>query len=241
MDREYALGYKSLYQNHFWWRAREKFIIEILKSIVPSGGFGKILDIGCGEGLSFGFLSRFGEPEGIESDPLLTENDDNGYKIFKAQFDDDFLPQKKYGCILMLDSLEHMPNPERALCHARELLTDNGFLIITVPAMMNLWTSHDDINHHYIRYSKRTLKAILTKASYDIVSMRYFFQWMAPLKFIQRAKERVIHSENKPAHIPMKPINLSAYALSRFEWFTYGRILQFFGSSLLAIAQGAHR
>jgi trans-aconitate methyltransferase len=71
MDREYALGYKSLYQNHFWWRARETFIIEILKNIVPAEGFGNILDIGCGEGLSFGFLSRFGKPEGIESDPLL--------------------------------------------------------------------------------------------------------------------------------------------------------------------------
>jgi 2-polyprenyl-3-methyl-5-hydroxy-6-metoxy-1,4-benzoquinol methylase len=71
------------------------------------------------------------------------------------------MPQKKYGCILMLDSLEHMPNPEQALDHAGELLADKGYLIITVPALMNLWTSHDDINHHFIRYSKKTLKPIL--------------------------------------------------------------------------------
>jgi 2-polyprenyl-3-methyl-5-hydroxy-6-metoxy-1,4-benzoquinol methylase len=237
MDREYALGYKSLYQNHFWWRARETFIIEILKNIVPAEGFGNILDIGCGEGLSFGFLSRFGKPEGIESDPLLTENDGYGYKIYKAQFDSNFMPQKKYGCILMLDSLEHMPNPEQALDHAGELLADKGYLIITVPALMNLWTSHDDINHHFIRYSKKTLKPILIKSSFNIVTMRYFFQWMAPLKLIQRAKERVVHLENKPAQIPMKPINSVAYTLSRFEWFTYGRWFQSFGSSLLAITQ----
>jgi hypothetical protein len=60
---------------------------------------------------------------------------------------------------------------------------------------------------------------------------------MAPLKLIQRARERVIHSESKSARIPMKPINLAAYTLSRLEWFTYGRILQLFGSSLLAVAQ----
>ena len=68
MEPEYASQYRKLYEEHWWWRARERFVLGELQRNRPDGGFGSILDIGCGDGLFFAPLSEFGEVEGVEPD-----------------------------------------------------------------------------------------------------------------------------------------------------------------------------
>jgi len=46
----YAAYYRHLYQHHWWWRARERIILAHLQRLKPPGGFGPILDVGCGQG-----------------------------------------------------------------------------------------------------------------------------------------------------------------------------------------------
>ena len=60
MDAEYALNYRELYENHWWWRARERFILATIEGLRPQGNWGSILDVGCGEGVFFDRLSKFG-------------------------------------------------------------------------------------------------------------------------------------------------------------------------------------
>ena len=71
MDTQYALNYRELYENHWWWRAREHLILAALRRLRPQGNWGSILDVGCGEGLFFDRLRKFGEVEGIETNPSL--------------------------------------------------------------------------------------------------------------------------------------------------------------------------
>ena len=51
----------------------------------------------------------------------------------------------------MLDVLEHFENPGPALRRAVELLADTGAILVTVPAFLGRWTSHDEINRHFTR------------------------------------------------------------------------------------------
>src|SRR2546426_671635 len=51
VEPEYAVRYRDLYRRHWWWRARERLILDVLRRLRPGAGWSAILDVGCGDGL----------------------------------------------------------------------------------------------------------------------------------------------------------------------------------------------
>lgn len=180
MRADYGASYRELYEHHWWWRARERAILDVLRVEQPADGWKRILDVGCGDGLFFEELSRFGEVEGVEpTEALVSNSGAHRSNIHIVSFDEKFQPGKQYSLILMLDVLEHLAEPAAALRHALDLLTPQGTLLITVPAFRLLWTNHDVINDHYTRYTKRSFgevarQAGCTSSRNDIFSSGYF-------------------------------------------------------------------
>src|SRR5690349_4838809 len=104
MDPAYAARYAELYRRHWWWRAREEFILRELRRLrLPRG---PVLDIGSGDGLFFDRLSEFGEPYGIEPDPAMIGPDARNRSRVHAGTLETFRPEHRYTLILMLDVLE---------------------------------------------------------------------------------------------------------------------------------------
>ena len=128
MDPAYGARYRALYERHWWWRAREAKILGILERHAPRQGFGPILDVGCGDGLFFPKLQKFGEPRGVETDVDLV-SDENRQRIHIGPFDETFTPSERFGLILMLDVVEHLDDDVAALRYASELLTPDGLLL----------------------------------------------------------------------------------------------------------------
>ena len=108
---------------------------------------------------------------------------------------------------MILDVLEHLPDPEVALAHALELLRPGGKIVITVPAMPSLWTSHDDLNHHFIRYTKRSLQDLGHTCGMQIDRLDYLFHWTAFAKVIVRMKESLFDNEPRSPTVPSPYIN----------------------------------
>ncbi len=197
---------------------------------------GRVLDVGCGDGLFFDALSQFGEVEGVELDASIVDpRGPHAARIYLQPFDEQFLPGNRYSLILMLDVLEHLADPQAALRHAHELLDDDGLLLITVPAFNALWTAHDDWNHHRTRYTKRTFRQLATAAGLELSEARYFFHWTCPVKLAMRLKESLATSKPRPARVPPRWLNRSLQAMSLLEQHTLGRLPMPFGSSLLTL------
>ena len=241
MDREYASAYRELYGNHWWWRARESLILAELRRRLPSVARSRsVLDVGCGDGLFFDRLAEFGEVDGVEADPLLVDpRGPHAERIYIGPFGDDFRPHRRYDLILMLDVVEHLPDAEAGLRRAAELLTDDGLLIVTVPAFNALWTAHDDFNHHYTRYTKRSFAAVAERAGVAVDERRYFFHWTVPVKLAVRGVETVLRRKSRPASVPPAWINRTLYGLSRLEQAVCRRLPPPMGSSLLAVCRRA--
>lgn len=238
MDRSYALGYRRLYEQHWWWRAREDQILSKLEEWASRRSPGPILDVGCGDGLFFEKLERFGPVEGIEMDATGIRPDGPwASRIRLGAFDAGFDPGKTYALVLMLDVLEHLPDPALALRRAVELLRPEGMLLLTVPAFPILWTSHDEINHHYARYTRSSLAALVRGAGAQLLFSRYFFGWTAPVKFAVRAKELVFGATAKPPSVPPPWLNRALYQACKIEQKIFRVVPLPFGSSLLAIAR----
>ena len=238
MDPRYAREYRALYEKHWWWRAREKVILAELKRRQPPAGWRAILDVGCGDGLLFEKLQSLGHVEGVEMDPTGMSPDSAwSDRIHVAPFDESFRPGKKYSLVLMLDVLEHFADPISALARALELLEPQGTLVVSVPAFPILWTSHDEINHHYIRFTRSSLANVARKAHGRIVYSHYFFRWAFPVKLLVRLKEALLPAPAAPPRSPAGWLNGLLYRLSTAEETLLGRLPIPFGSSLLAVAR----
>jgi SAM-dependent methyltransferase len=200
----------------------------------------RVLDIGCGDGVLFPFLSGFGTVEGLEPDPLtVTPDGPWRHAIQLRPFDETFAPATRYDLILMLDVLEHLDAPEAALRHAATLLAPGGRMLITVPAFELLWTHHDDVNRHVTRFTRGRLRAVAGAAGLDVVRSEYLFQWLFGAKLVERARERLL-GPAPLASVPAGPVNETLFRISVAEATLLAPFMPF-GSSVLAILAGPSR
>lgn len=239
MDTGYGARYRDLFERHWWWRAREQVILATLEAHRPAEGYRAVLDIGCGDGLFFDRLLQIpgvSHVEGVEpAESLVSPDGRHRASITIAPFDQSFDPHHQYSAILMLDVLEHLPDPGGALRHALSLLEPGGIILATVPAFMALWTRHDELNHHYTRYSKRSLGALAGAAGMRVDAMRYFFRWTAVAKLATRLMEALAYGQPGNPEVPPAPVNRVLYGLSRVEERLIGGLQVPFGSSLLIV------
>ena len=239
MEKVYAQKYRELYENHWWWRSRE---VEVLRQLESRLGNlsrpASILDVGCGDGLFFDALQKYGHVTGVESDPETLSEDGKWLdRIHVQMFDASFNPGEKYDAILMLDILEHMDDPAAAVKHAKSLLKEDGFLLATVPAFMSLWTSHDDLNHHVIRYCQKDFCPLIVEGGLKVEQSLYLFHWTYAAKLLVRLKERFFGAVPRPPKVPNRIVNRALEAFSRLEQATISRLSVPFGSSLMVVAR----
>jgi SAM-dependent methyltransferase len=235
MDSDYAHAYAGLYLRHWWWRAREDYLVRILREELPCRTGNTILDVGCGGGLFFKRLSEFGEVDGVETDTSMkTGREEIDGRIHWGMLDT-YRTDKRYDVILFLDVLEHVNNPEDLLQGGVRLLKTNGIVVATVPAFRALWTSHDQMNDHLERYTKSRLERVARSAGLRAYRMRYFYHWLCLAKLLVRAREALGSTSAKLPKVPPMPINRFLYLLSRAEQVLYMDRLLPIGSSLLFI------
>jgi SAM-dependent methyltransferase len=235
VDPNYSAYYRQLYENHWWFRMRERWVLEVLRQNCPANGWGSILDVGCGDGLLFDRLMEFGDVEGIETSREIVDPANPQFqKIHIGPFDDSFRPGKQYSLILLLDVLEHIPDPGAALRRCESLLKPGGALVITVPAFNVVWTNHDVLNHHVTRYRKATLFPLLQKAGFKIADSAYWFQWTFPVKLVQRFVEKLFRLQPANPKTPLPAVNRALCSLCSLEHAIVRPLHLPFGTTLFA-------
>jgi 2-polyprenyl-3-methyl-5-hydroxy-6-metoxy-1,4-benzoquinol methylase len=190
----YHLHYKQE-ESHWWFAARS----EIVRRIIDQYGNVKpgdtILDIGCGTGAILRELSGKYNVVGIDMSPLAVEySKKRGLKnVFQMPVQE--FPKEKFNvkAAILLDVIEHIDDDVDVLRTARDIVAPDGRVIITVPAHMWMWSSHDVINHHKRRYSKESLLKALDAAGLEPVKLSYYNTLLFPLaaakKFMDRKRD----------------------------------------------------
>jgi hypothetical protein len=80
----------------------------------------------------------------------------------------------------MHDVLEHIEDDRAALARLHRLLVEDGHLVLSVPALPSLFGFHDEQLGHYRRYTRRSLRSVLS-AAFDVQRMRYFGLGFLPI------------------------------------------------------------
>ena len=241
MDPSYGAQYAELYRRHWWWRAREESILEVIASLRSGRGAGRFLDVGCGDALLFNRLLPFGTVEGVEPDQaLVSEESRRRFRIHLGQFDHTYQFQEPFDVILFLDVLEHLDDPVAAVRRAIDCLTPGGTILVTVPAYRWLWTSHDELNHHRTRYSPTDLRRLVLAAGGHVVELRHLFHWLVLPKLMLRIFERCIDRLPELPRVPPSVVNAALLGVCRIEK-RMARLFDFsWGSSIIATIMAAN-
>jgi hypothetical protein len=89
----------------------------------------------------------------------------------------------------MFDVLEHIEDDDRFVARLSEKPGRDHWFLLTVPAFQFLFGPHDELLHHFRRYSRPQLVALLEKHGYEIVSGGYFMFFLFPIAVMSRALE----------------------------------------------------
>ena len=82
--------------------------------------------------------------------------------------------KKKFDTILYFDVLEHIKNEQTELSLAYNVLKNNGYLIINVPAFSHLFSNFDRDVNHFRRYSKKDIIYLIKNFKIKYVKMKYY-------------------------------------------------------------------
>jgi SAM-dependent methyltransferase len=228
---------------HWWFSARRAILEKVIETLrLPCEA--AILEVGCGTGGNLPMLARHGRVFGLESEPLAI---DFARKRGCATVDRGWLPQDipfaphKFDLCLMTDVLEHLEREVESLCAIRGRLSSGASLLITVPALPFLWSSHDEAHHHLRRYVKAPLCALVAQAGYRVRYASYFNSLLfAPIAAIRTLRRLILPRSDRRQHdlaMPPAPLNWILNSVFGLERYVIGRMSVPFGVSLLLLAQ----
>jgi SAM-dependent methyltransferase len=114
-----------------------------------------------------------------------------------------------FDAVTALDVLEHIPAHQDAANEMIRVLRPGAPIVITVPAMMSLWSDWDTSLHHQRRYSKPELLNLFRHLPVNIDHCAYINVLAMPLVWIARKARGIGLRTGSRAedHIPMMPIN----------------------------------
>jgi 2-polyprenyl-3-methyl-5-hydroxy-6-metoxy-1,4-benzoquinol methylase len=148
----------------------------------------EVLEIGCGDGSFAAELVKDGNRvTGMGSGP--DPETPALHEYFSSELDQGLQPVitrlngKRFERVLLLDILEHLPNPELILAQCHSLLTENGEVVVSVPNVANIsvrlmllfgrfdYAERGILDETHQRfYTRRTARKLLDQAGYRIVS-----------------------------------------------------------------------
>jgi SAM-dependent methyltransferase len=239
MEASYGAQYARLYREHWWWRAREVVVLDVLRSLRPKPG-SSILDVGCGDAVSFQALSEFGTVLGIEVDEnLLDPSGPYRTRISTRPLGDPVYddPSWHFDLITALDVIEHIDDDRRAVSSLIAMLRPGGLLVVTVPAFELLWDEHDEINHHRRRYTAAGLRKTLDGAGLDLLQVRYLFRGLFIPKLMVRLVNAGRSRKVSQAGIPRPAINTALRHLCVLENRLLEHVPLPFGTSVIGVAR----
>jgi SAM-dependent methyltransferase len=194
----------SFYPDQYWWSERQRtglsqalsrmergyreFVardhVRLLAQCIGAAGGRSLLDIGCGSGTFLHLARRYGMvPHGMDvsARAVAEARAQYGLPVRQGIIGSDVWKGREFDVITMFHVLEHLPDPDRALAFAGELLRPGGSLILQVPNSASLqarvfgarWYGLD-VPRHVINFTPESIALLLRRAGFSASVIRRF-------------------------------------------------------------------
>lgn len=213
-DDQFDRNFPDGAEHHWWFLARSRIVASVIR---PRSA---VLEVGCGRGIVVKSLREAGiDCSGVElakARPVPSAE-----KHVRVGIDAVELPsveRQRYDTILLLDVIEHLPDPASFLQSLANAFPNLSCVIVTVPARQELWSNYDEFFGHYRRYTPEILEALSSQLSWKLTRKSYFFHlvylpaWiMAKLKKNRETRLKPPQGLNRLIHRLMSYILIVDY------------------------------
>jgi SAM-dependent methyltransferase len=223
---------------HWWFTARRRILDGVIERIVRPPRQARILELGAGTGHNLAMLSRFGEVEASELDPVARQlaSERLGRPVVEAALPDlSMFPAGTYDMVALLDVLEHVPDDRGSLSAILDRLKPGGALLLTVPINPWMWSAHDVAHHHHRRYRRAEIRQLALDAGYEIELMSPFNSLLFPPIAAVRLVGKLTGKDDSDDALPSAPVNKVLDTIFGLERDLIGRVPMPFGVSLVAV------
>lgn len=171
----------NLYATHDAYRRRADTLVSFLAANAPHGGaIGSlpVVDVGAGDALFAGLVARHGmhavaldpEPQAIAGARAALESAGLASTVACVEGSAERMPfpDRSFRAALLLDVIEHLRNPVRALLEIRRVLAPGGALLVATPAWRH--GHRNDPVYHLDEYREEELLRQLRACGFAIGS-----------------------------------------------------------------------
>jgi len=236
---EYA-NLECVEREHWYYVGKRRIVRHWLHQLGAIRPQSRLLDCGAGTGAFVAEMQR-------EIQCCAMDDHKESLEILRQRLPQDAIVEgnctdiplaaEAFDAVTALDVLEHIPDDAKAAAELVRVLAPGGGLVVTVPAMMSLWSDWDVSLHHQRRYDRTSLLNLFSSLPVNIEHCSYINVVAMPLVWLAR-KARALglgRSTRAEDRIPSELINRTL--LSSFVWPGCSRIAWPFGVGLLLVAR----
>jgi SAM-dependent methyltransferase len=177
---------------------------------------GRLLDLGCGVGHSFHLLEPR-ETVGVDIDEAALAGQER--KTIVADMRDVPVESASFDSVLSVQSIEHVPDPERIVAEARRILAPGGTAMFVTPNRLTFARPDEIIDpYHYVELDEHQLGA-LCRTAFDEVEVSGLFGSERYLAIVARERARL------DALLRRDPLRLRRLVPRRLRQLAYDRML----------------
>lgn len=173
-------------RDYWWYRARASLLEAVFRSYLHAGDL--VVDVGSADGPSVGWVSDVCTRVALDIDMSGLSHDGRGVCASALE-----MPFRGgvAGAVAAFDVLEHFEDHRAGLSEFRRVLRPGGTLLLSVPAYRWAWTSFDDRQGHYRRYTRPQLVRLLTSSGFHVERATYAFATVFPMFALDRVLTRM--------------------------------------------------
>lgn len=230
--------------NHWFYAGKRQIVRTWLQRCGALGPDKVLLDCGAGTG-------AFAAEMAADCQVLVLDDHEESIRRLQERFSPeqvlalsgDSIPRSNASLdiVTALDVLEHVPDDQAVVTEFARVVKPGGWVVITVPAFMLLWSEWDEGLHHFRRYRKPQLAGLFTSPEWRIEHVNYMNTAAFPAVLALRRGRQwlrrlgLVGKERSEDQIP--PAWLNAFARWLFVAPAVSRIPAPFGVSVLLVAQ----
>lgn len=236
---------------HWWFASRTRAILGYLDRYLGTDRRDRrILDVGCGAGNMAHHLAHYGHVVGVDPYPKpLAVARQRGLEVHQASATELPFPDAEFDLVTLLDTVEHIAAEDAAFAECHRVLKPSGKLLMTVPALMWLWSQNDVLNAHQRRYTLSELRQKLQRHGFRVLHASYnnffIFPLAAAVILLRRGRAEPQlaspHFDDDAYQVEMEPapplLNAVLTGVGKVEAVLVPRVALPIGTSIIAIAE----
>ncbi|MCO6450715.1 MAG: class I SAM-dependent methyltransferase [Caldilineales bacterium] len=237
---------------HWWFATRTRAIFALLDKYVGEGKQGrKVLDVGAGAGNMMHHLGQYGDVVGLEYNPKpIPIAHERGFDVRQGSATDMPFADASFDLVALLDTVEHIADENAVFGETFRVTKPGGSMVVTVPALMWLWSNNDVINLHERRYTAPEMQRKLEAAGWQVPYCGYnnflIFPLGAGMILLRKRMDKEPdmaspHFDDDAYQVEMEPasavLNSILESVGKVEVGMLKRMRLPIGTSVIAIAQ----